>query len=97
MIDMFNKFKYILKYTKVMILRYRKPLLALIGFVIFAAYFWMRFLRTRTVKELPLHLSIEGFFILLYIVFIFTYIIISLLFIMYFKNFLLIFLKKRIF
>ena len=78
---MFNKFKYILKYTKVMILRYRKPLLALIGLGIFTAYFWMRFLRTRTIKELPLHLSIEGFFILLYIVFIFTYIIISLLFI----------------
>ena len=78
---MINKVKYIFKYTRVMIIRNRKPLLAFIGLGIFVAYFWMRFLRTRTVKELPLHLSIEGFFILLYIVFIFAFIIISLLFI----------------
>jgi len=79
-VNMINKIKYILKYTKVMTLRYRKPLLAFIGLTIFTAYFWMRFLRTRTIKELPLHLSIEGFFLLLYIICIFAYIIISLLF-----------------
>ena len=79
--NMFNKSLYNLRFIRIMAKRHRKVLLALIGLGIFAAYFWMRFLRTRTVKELPLHLSIEGFFILLYIVFIFTYIIISLLFI----------------
>jgi hypothetical protein len=81
MINMINKIKYSLKFARVMITRYRKPLLALIGLCLFSAYFWMRFLRIRTVKELPLNLSIEGFFILLYIVCIFTYIIISLIFI----------------
>ena len=80
LITFINKMKYILKFVKVMGKRYRKVLLALIGLGIFTAYFWMRFLRTRTIKELPLHLSIEGFFILLYLVIIFIYIIISLLF-----------------
>jgi hypothetical protein len=73
--------KYILKFIKTMSKRHRNFILALIGLIIFGTYFWMRFLRIRTIKELPLNLSIEGFFILLYIVCIFTYIIISLIFI----------------
>lgn len=76
-----NRIKYMLRFIRVMSKRYHKLLLAVLGLFIFTAYFWMRFLRTRTVKVLPLQLSIEGFFILVYIVFIFAYIIISLLFV----------------
>ena len=75
-----NQIKYMLRFIKIMTRRNYKSLLALLGLIIFSAYFWMRFLRSRTVKEIPLNLSIEGFFILLYTVCIFAFIIASLLF-----------------
>ncbi len=52
----------------------------ILGFIILSLYFWNRFLRTRISKDLPLNLSVLGFFTLLYICIIFLYIVISLLF-----------------
>ena len=75
-----NKFIYSLRFIKIFLKRYHKVLLALLGLILFSVYIWNRFLRTRNVKDLPLNLSIIGFFILLYIICIFIYIIISLLF-----------------
>lgn len=52
----------------------------LLGFIILSLYFWNRFLRIRTPKDLPLNLSVLGFFTILYICIIFLYIVVSLLF-----------------
>ena len=58
---LFNTFRYYLRYFNIIFKRYKKPLLAVIGLMLFTVYFWNRFLRIRTVKDLPLDLSIEGF------------------------------------
>ena len=78
--SLIDKVSYILRFIKIMLKRYHKPLLTFLGLIIFCVYFWRRFLRSRIPKELPLQLSLEGFIILSYIVFIFAYMILSLLF-----------------
>jgi hypothetical protein len=52
--------------------------LIFLGFLLFTLYFWNRFLRSRTSKDLPLNLSILYFFTLVYICLIFGYIAYSL-------------------
>ena len=59
---------------------YNKYKLVILGFILFSIYFWNRFLRSRTSKELPLTLDLFRFLTLSYICVIFLYIIISLLF-----------------
>jgi hypothetical protein len=58
---------------------YNKYKLTILGCVLFITYFWLRFLRERLPKDLPLNLSIFGLLILIYICCIFLYILISLL------------------
>jgi hypothetical protein len=54
--------------------------LIFLGFLLFTLYFWNRFFRSQTSKDLPLNLSILHFFILVYVCLIFSYIVYSLLF-----------------
>jgi hypothetical protein len=66
-----NKIKDFLKHNHIILL----------GFIIIVVYVWNRFFRNRIPKELPYeYLSVLGFFILLYICLIFTYILYSLIF-----------------
>jgi hypothetical protein len=57
-----------------------KYFLIILGFILFSLYFWNRFLRARIPKELPIKLSVLGFFTFTYICIIFIYIVISLIF-----------------
>jgi hypothetical protein len=57
-----------------------KYFLIILGCLLFSLYFWNRFLRARIPKELPIKLSVLGFFTFTYICIIFLYIIISLIF-----------------
>src|ERR1700754_1982988 len=56
----------------------RNNILAIIGLIILTILIYMRFLRPRTSKSLPLEIDIFYFIVLIYICLIFLYIIISL-------------------
>ena len=67
-----------MKFLKILKELFFKYNFAFFGFIIFSYYFWNRFLRLRTSKDLPLNLSILWFIIIIYICCIFAYIIFSL-------------------
>lgn len=62
------------------ILQNKNNLIIILGFIIFTLYFWNKFIRPRTSKELPLELTVLKFFTILYVCIIFTYILISVIF-----------------
>jgi hypothetical protein len=64
-------------YLKIFIEKY---FLIILGFILFSLYFWNRFLRSRTSKDLPFNLDVFKFFTIIYICLIFIYIVISLIF-----------------
>ena len=70
-----------------MILKYLKSffkniqlnhILALIGFLLFLTFVWLRFIRKRLPKDIPFTLSILGLLLLIYICCIYGYIVVSL-------------------
>jgi hypothetical protein len=52
-----------------------KSLLILLGISMFLSYIWIRFIRTRLPKDIPFTFSILGFFIIIYVCFIYAFII----------------------
>lgn len=55
-----------------------KHFLAILGFLLFCGYIWLRFIRTRMPKHIPFTLSILGLILLVYICIVYSYIVISL-------------------
>lgn len=53
-------------------------ILALIGFLLFLTFVWLRFIRKRLPKDIPFTLSILGLLLLIYICCIYGYIVVSL-------------------